>query len=184
MDDDPAEEGVDGLLEASDRGASARQRGSGGRPSQERQQVETRQVCTNCTIQASPVPLFFSPPSLASFARDARLTRVKRRMCTGVASPLPRQASQLHGQPVREDGQTLPDSRLFLFLDNQTLANALRPTSLSRLSVPVGPSLMMQESCNREAGDSSMSAADIIAVGSNDNSNNSGKVRSSPQDIV
>ena len=46
-------------------------------------------------------------------------------------------------------------------------------------SVYVGihpPSLMMQESCNRELGGSSVSAADIIAVGSNGNAPTSGKV--------
>ena len=54
MDDDPAKEGVDGLLEAPNRGAPPRQRGSGGSRSQERQQNKTRKVCMGSQIFGSP----------------------------------------------------------------------------------------------------------------------------------
>lgn len=46
VDDDPTEKGADGLLEASDRGTSSRQQGSGGGRPQERQQIKTREVWT------------------------------------------------------------------------------------------------------------------------------------------
>ena len=43
---------------------------------------------------------------------------------------------------------------------------------------------MMQESCNRGAGGASVSAADILAVGSNDNVAGSGKVRKLRKQLI
>ncbi|CAM9179945.1 unnamed protein product [Ectocarpus fasciculatus] len=64
-----------------------------------------------------------------------------------------------------------------LHASEEAAAADLRNDSKSRLV-----SLMMQESCNRGMGGSAVSAADIIAVGSDGNADNSGKV--APFDLV
>ncbi|CAM9511324.1 unnamed protein product, partial [Ectocarpus sp. 13 AM-2016] len=64
-----------------------------------------------------------------------------------------------------------------LHASEEAAAADLRNDSKSRLV-----SLMMQESCNRGMGESSVSAADIIAVGNDGNGDSSGKV--APFDLV